>query len=214
MKIFAVIPALNEAVVIKQIISQVKPLVDRVVLVNDGSDDQTGILAQGVGAEVLNHQINRGQGAALQTGISYALGQGADIVVTFDADGQHRADEIKKLIEPIVSGGYDVVLGSRFIGSLNQVPMAKKALLKIATALTGFYTGLKITDTHNGLRAFSRKAAEKINITQSGMAHASEILEQIGKHRLKYCEVPVTVVYTAYSKNKGQKISEFISNRF
>ena len=209
MKIFVVIPAYNEARTISQVISQVKSQGLEVVVIDDGSADQTGSLARQAGAKVLTHLINLGQGAALQTGILFALNQEADIIVTFDADGQLRPEEISRLTEPLLLGRLDVVLGSRFLGPGRQsVPFFRQWVLKLAVAVTRAYTGLKITDTHNGFRALARPAAEVIAITQNGMAHASEIIEQIKKHRLKFMEVPVTVHYTAHSLAKGQKISD------
>jgi len=207
MKVFVVIPAFNEAKMIQEVILQVKPFADEVVVIDDGSKDQTAALAKKALAEVLVHKLNRGQGAALQTGITYALKKGAEIIVTFDADGQHDPGDIKKLATVIGNNQADVCLGSRFIKSENRIPFSKQLLLKSATFFTQLYTGLKITDTHNGLRAFSAHAASLIYITQDGMAHASEILEQISRYNLKYQEIPVTIKYTEYSQGKGQKLS-------
>lgn len=210
MMISVVIPAYNEEEVIGDVVNLVKSKVNHVIVVDDGSTDATSYQAKKVGAFVVNHSINRGQGAALQTGINFALGQSSDIIVTFDADNQHLADEIDDIIQPLLLGEVDVVLGSRFIKE-NNIPLAKTIVLKIATFITRFYTGMNITDTHNGFRAFSRKAASLIDISQDGMAHASEIIEEIKKHRLKYKEVPVTINYTSYSKHKGQKLSSSFS---
>ena len=208
-KIFAVVPAYNEAKTIRSVVAQVKAQGPAAVVVDDGSVDQTGRLAQVAGAQVLTHLVNLGQGAALQTGILFVLSQGAEIIVTFDADGQLRAEEISRLVEPLLLGQADVVLGSRFLGPGRQsVPFFRQWVLKLAVAVTRAYTGLKITDTHNGFRAFSRAAAQAISISQNGMAHASEIIEQIKKHHLKFTEVPVTVSYTKHSLQKGQKISD------
>jgi len=206
MKTIAVIPAFNEARLIGQVVNQVKEKVSQVIVVDDGSTDQTAYLARQAGAKTIKHFMNRGQGAALQTGINFALNSGADIVVTFDADGQHVAAEIDQLVKPLLLGETDLVLGSRFLKN-NKIPLARKILLKLATFFTRVYTGLKVTDTHNGFRAFSRRAAEKIKITQDGMAHASEIIEQIRKHNLRFKEVGVTIHYTYYSLDKGQKMT-------
>ena len=162
----------------------------------------------------MRHGLNRGQGAALQTGIDFSLEKEADIIITFDADGQHQVTDIERLVEPIIKGEVDVVLGSRFISSpkskvqspKSTIPFLRVVVLKLAVFFDRFRTGLKITDTHNGLRAFSYKAAQKIKMTQDGMAHASEILERVASNNLRYKEIPVSIKYTDYSKKKGQSI--------
>ena len=207
MKISAVIPAYNEAKTITPVVGEVKEKVNQVIVVDDGSTDQTGHLAQAAGAEVITHFLNRGQGAALQTGINFALDAGADLIVTFDADGQHQAADIDKIIKPLLLGEAEVCLGSRFLNQDSNIPTIRKIILKTATWITRLYTGLLITDTHNGLRAFSRRSAQKIEIKHDGMAHASEIIEQIKKHQLKFKEVPVTISYTEYSLSKGQRLN-------
>lgn len=207
MKIFVVIPAYNEVKTISQVVSEVKPKVSEVVVVDDGSTDATVESAKQAGAEVLIHFLNRGQGAALQTGINFALKQGADIIITFDADNQFKPEEIDQVAKPLLLGKADVVLGSRFLNKKDTIPRGKEIVLRLAVLITRLYTGLNITDTHNGFRAFSAKAAGLIQIKQDGMAHASEIIEQIKKHRLKFVEVPITVKYSEYSLDKGQKLT-------
>ncbi|MFA6322222.1 MAG: glycosyltransferase family 2 protein [Candidatus Buchananbacteria bacterium] len=207
MKVFVVIAAYNEEQTIKQVAAEVRNQGYQVLVVDDGSTDQTAKLASEAGAVVLSHSFNRGQGAALQTGIVYALNQKAEIIVTFDGDGQFLAEEIKTVIKPIVDGKVQVVLGSRFLKPGGTVPRKKEMILRLATWVTNLYTGLKLTDIHNGFRAFSRQAAFGLDIRQDGMAHASEILEQIKRFNFKYQEVPVTVKYTEYSLKKGQKLS-------
>jgi len=215
MNVQVVIPAYNEAKTIFEIIRKLKDQVSQIITVDDGSTDDTGELAKQAGAKVLTHFLNRGQGAALQTGISFALANGAEIIVTFDADGQHNPDEIDQVIKPLLLGEVDVVLGSRFLESriknqelrIKNVPLMRFVVLKLAAWFTRLYTGLKVTDAHNGFRAFSAKAASLIEIKQDGMAHASEIIEQIKKQGLKFKEVPVEINYTNYSLEKGQKLS-------
>ena len=212
MKIIAVVPAYNESSTIGFVVKGLRGRVDEIIVVDDGSKDNTYELAASVGAVALRHFLNRGQGAALKTGIDYALGLGAEIIITFDADGQHDVKDIEKLIEPITKGSADVVLGSRFKKFQSSkfkvqsygIPFFRFLILKLALIFTRITTGLKVTDTHNGLRAFSREAAQKINIQQDGMAHASEILEEIAKYNFRYIEVPITIHYTEYSKQKGQ----------
>jgi len=206
MKIIAVVPAYNENNTITLVIRNLRERVD------DGSYDNTYELAKKEGAVALQHFLNRGQGAALKTGIDCALAHRADIIVTFDADGQHDVCDIDSLVRPIADGSADVVLGSRFIKlhnnqqstTNNKIPILRFLTLQLALLFTKLTTGLKVTDTHNGLRALSRKAAQKINIQHDSMAHASEILEEIAKYNLSYTEVPITVHYTEYSKRKGQ----------
>ncbi|MBU0648849.1 glycosyltransferase family 2 protein [Patescibacteria group bacterium] len=205
MKIVAVIPAYNEERNIGKVIRDVKPRLSEVIVVDDGSSDATGDVAVSSGAHALTHRINRGQGAALRTGTEFALRRmDADIVVHYDADGQHAAEEIDDMVKPILLGGVDVVLGSRFLKPGTNVPFFRKVVLKGGIIFTRFTSGLRVTDTHNGFRAFSRAAAEKIKISQDRMAHASEIFDQIAKNNLRFCEVPVTIRYTKESRQKGQ----------
>ena len=154
------------------------------------------------------HTINLGQGAGLQTGISFALAEGADLIVTFDADGQHRAAEIPVLLDALIRNGADFALGSRYLGRALHQPLSRRILLSAATAFTRLTTGLRVTDTHNGLRAMTRRGAACIDLHQNRMAHASEILHQIAASGLRYVEAPVTIEYSAYSLAKGQRVSD------
>jgi glycosyltransferase involved in cell wall biosynthesis len=200
-----VIAAYNEQGAIGTTVASLRETYTHVVVVDDGSSDATAESARQAGGMVLCHLINRGQGAALQTGIDYALQHGAEIVVTFDADGQHRRDDIARLVAPLVRGEADVVLGSRFLEHAADVPAARRALLRAGLLFTRLTSGLRLTDTHNGLRAFSRRAASLMSLRQDRMAHASEILDRIRSHRLRYVEVPTRVLYTDYSRAKGQR---------
>lgn len=204
MKIFCVIPARDEAKTITEIIDNVKPIVDEVVVINDGSTDQTRVLAETKNITVLSHIINRGQGAALETGNQYALKKGADIVVHFDADGQFLAEEIKEVIAPIKSKEAEIVFGSRFLGKKSNMPWQKKYfIIPLAHLINKIFIGATLTDPQNGFRALSRQAAKKINIEQDGMAHNSEIIFKAFSGRLKIKEVPVTIIY----HNFGQRFS-------
>ncbi len=205
MRTIVVIPAHNEEQTVSLAVSEARKYADEVIVIDDGSQDATGLRASGAGANVLRHAINRGQGAALRTGIRAALMRGADIIVTFDADLQQDASDIPSLIAPIAGGIAEVALGSRFIGSAVSMPAGRKILLHLAVFFTRLTTGLKITDTHNGFRSFSRRAASRIKITQDRFAHASEILSEISRLNLAYREVPVTVNYSPYSLGKGQR---------
>lgn len=202
--IWVVVPAYNEARVIGSVVEELVARGHRVVVVDDGSGDATSAAARRAGAVVLRHAINRGQGAALQTGIAYALRNGAEHIVTFDSDGQHSPDDVDALVAPLLAERADVTLGSRTIGSSEGMPAMRKAILAIAVIFTRAASGARVTDTHNGLRAFTRAAAAKLDIRLDRMAHASEILDQIVRHGLRYEEVPVHVRYTDYSRRKGQ----------
>ncbi len=203
MKIFCVIPALNEEETIKEVIEKTKPLVDQVVVVDDGSIDNTKKIAKDSGAVVLTHLVNRGQGAALETGNLYALRNGADVVVHFDADGQFMPEEIKDVLKPIINGEADMVLGSRFMGKESNMPTFKKiVIIPIARLVNRFVLGarMKLTDPQCGFRAMSRKALKEIRIKQNGMAHTSEIIYKIYKNNLKTKEVPITVKYNNFGQ--------------
>jgi len=212
--IWIAVAAFNEAAVLSPIVSDLVRRSYRVVVVDDGSHDATGQIAISAGATVVTHPVNLGQGAALQTGIKLALRQGADYVVTFDADGQHRPSDIARLIDALVDHDADYALGSRFLGSSRGMPLGRRLLLQAATWLTRVMTGLRLTDTHNGLRAMTREGAGRIALRQNRMAHASEILEQIAASGLRHIEVPVTIDYTQYSLAKGQRFSDSLAILF
>jgi glycosyltransferase involved in cell wall biosynthesis len=204
--IWVVIAAYNEAQVIAAVVANVKSTGHSVVVVDDGSHDRTAEFAADAGAVVIRHPINLGQGAALQTGIEFALAEGAEAVVTFDADGQHQAADIAGLIAALATHDADFALGSRFLGAAVNMPGSRRLLLKVAAWFTRATTGLSITDSHNGLRAMTRRGASHIHLRQNRMAHASEILDQIARSGLKYVETPVTIHYSAYSLAKGQTL--------
>jgi glycosyltransferase involved in cell wall biosynthesis len=204
---WVVIPAYYESRVIRPIVEELRAICPNIAVVDDGSKDATGTEALAGGAIVLTHAVNLGQGAALRTGIDFALLRGAEYIFTFDADGQHLPESLPVLAETMRTTGADVILGSRWLGRAESMPAFRRFILRLAVAFTRIHSGLPVTDTHNGLRLFSRAAAERISITQPRMAHASEILTQIATHRLKFAEAPVTVRYTEYSLRKGQKVS-------
>ena len=207
MSTWVVIAAFNEARVIADVVAGVARCGDQVVVVDDGSADETAKRAARW-AHVLRHPVNLGQGAALQTGIDFALQQGAEIIVTFDADGQHRADDIEPLVAALRESPADFALGSRFLGCAIAISTSRRLLLRAATLFTQLTTGLRLTDTHNGLRAMTRRGAGRIRLRQNRMAHASEILAQIAASGLPYVEVPVRIEYTAYSVGKGQRLGD------
>jgi glycosyltransferase involved in cell wall biosynthesis len=175
--------------------------------VDDGSVDATASAALAAGAIVLRHAVNAGQGAALQTGIDYALANGATYVATFDADGQHHVEDLVTMLAVLQASPHDIVLGSRFLGHAEGLTVARRLVLKAAVLFTNLTTGLKLTDAHNGLRVMTASAARQLHIRQDGMAHASELIEQIGRLGLRFAEVPVTITYSDYSRAKGQRLS-------
>jgi glycosyltransferase involved in cell wall biosynthesis len=198
-----VIAAYNEARVIRGVVSELAAQGHAVIVVDDGSHDDTAAVARIAGVTVLRHAVNRGQGAALQTGVDYALRRGARALVTFDADGQHSAEDIPALVAALAI--HDVALGSRFLGKdVVGASRGRKVLLRAATALSNRMSGMTLTDAHCGLRAFRASAAPALTITQDRMAHASELLRKIRLSGLRVVEVPVTVKYTEHSMRKGQ----------
>ena len=206
---WVVIPAYNDEGELENVIASLEPHGYSIVVVDDGSRSKVVDSLRSRRVNVCRHVINLGQGAALQTGIDFALLQGACYIVTFDADGQHCSEDIPRLIEPIASGRYDVALGSRFMrgGRVENIPKSKLVILRCAILLTRLVVGLPLSDIHNGLRALTAKAARRIRITQDGMSHATQILLEIASQRIRYIEVPVTIRYTEYSIRKGQAIS-------
>lgn len=202
-----VIPVYNEGSVIGDVLAALKPYFPNVVCVDDGSTDNSAEVCLRSGARVVSHGTNLGQGAALQTGLQFGLGlRGVTWFVTFDADGQHRASDAVDMVLAARESDVDVILGTRFQrGRAESVPHARRALLTAATAFTRATTGLQLTDSHNGLRVLSRSAAEQVDLRMHGASHASELLTQVARQRIKYLEHPITVDYTDYSKAKGQR---------
>lgn len=204
---WVVVPLYNEASVIADVVRGIREVFPQVVCVDDGSRDGSAVAARQGGAVVVQHPVNLGQGAALQTGISYALRDPEmRYVVTFDADGQHQVADALAMVETLRRGEVDVVFGSRFLDSRTKPSRAKRALLRAAVVYTNLTTHVRLTDAHNGLRALNRKVAEQLDIRQNRMAHASEIVEQIGDGKFRYTELPVHIIYTDYSRSKGQSM--------
>jgi len=204
MDTYIVVPAYNEAAAIRRVVEELRAGFPRVIVVDDGSSDSTSSEARRAGATVLRHVLNRGQGAALQTGIEYSVRHGADVVVTFDADGQHRTEDVTRLIDALDETGADIAIGSRFLGLRSNVPTIRRFTLRLGALFMRVTSGVALTDAHNGLRAIRRRAAEQIYLTIDGMAHASEIIDQINRLELKVTEVPVVIHYSEYSVAKGQ----------
>lgn len=202
-----VIAAYNEEKSIGDVVRRVCRLGYSTVVVDDGSTDDTWLHAHAAGAWIVRHAINLGQGAALQTGITFALGKGADALVTFDADGQHDANEIGDMLRVLQEHKADIVFGSRFLGGTVNMPLAKRLILKCAIAFTNLTVGIRLTDTHNGFRALTREAASRIHLRRDRMAHASEFIALVSELGLKWIEHPVHLTYSDYSKAKGQRLT-------
>lgn len=202
--VWIVIPAYREEARLRKTLDELTSRYPNVVVVDDGSPDDTGDVAREAGVWVLRHPINRGQGASLQTGIDFAVRAGAKAIVTFDADGQHDPDDIPAVLAPVLAGEADVALGSRFLGRTVGIPLSRWVVLKLAILFTRVVSRISVTDTHNGFRAFTRKAARDLHIRQDRMAHASEILDEVRRLGLRYREVPVTIRYSAATLAKGQ----------
>lgn len=201
---FVLIPAFNESGMIARVIRQVGEHGFRVIVVDDGSTDDTAAIARANGAIVLSHLLNLGQGAALETGMTYLRTISSEWVIHFDADGQHDAHHISRMLAALNEA--DVVLGSRFLAGAETPGMSigRKRLLVLARIFQNLLTGVRLTDAHCGFRALNRKALNLIRLRESGMAHATEIIVEIRRHDLKVKEVPVRIAYSDYSKAKGQ----------
>jgi glycosyltransferase involved in cell wall biosynthesis len=203
--VLVVIPAYNEE---KELGRVIRGLFEHgfkdVVVVDDGSTDRTATVARESGGKVLSHLLNRGQGAAIETGDSCARALQPDFVVHFDADGQFNPVDIIPALRLMQEKNLDVVLGSRFLDNRSKLPWLKKYLvLPVARWINFVFTGVALTDVHNGFRILSKKALEKIVLSQDRMAHNTEIIQQIKKHQLAFAECPVEVSYHEY----GQGIS-------
>ncbi|NMC36422.1 glycosyltransferase family 2 protein [Candidatus Beckwithbacteria bacterium] len=205
-----ILPAYNEAPVIVQVLNSLKKYcqtlkqyVIEIVVVNDGSKDQTAKLAQKSQVTVLSHILNRGLGAALATGLSYAKLHNFDIALTMDSDGQHDPRDIEKAIKPIVKNQADVVIGTRY-HDLKKVPIDRQFIMHTGSLLTWLFFGVWTTDSQSGFRVFSKKALQIIRLKTQGMEVSSEFFAEIKRHNLKLKEVPIRVIYTKYSRAKGQ----------
>ena len=214
-RVLVIVPAYNEGRVITDTVERLLSAGYQVVVVDDGSSDETAEVGR-LPIVYLRHPVNLGQGAALQTGMTYALRAGADIAVHFDADGQHDCGQIERLIAPIVEGQADVVFGSRFLRRQDreQVPWKKRILLRGGILVSWAMTGMLLSDTHNGFRAMSRRALERVQLQENGFAHATEIMQRVREGGMRYVEVPITVSYSAYSQQKGQRLSGSLSILF
>jgi UDP-N-acetylglucosamine---dolichyl-phosphate N-acetylglucosaminyltransferase len=202
--VFVVIPCYNEAAVLAEVLSHVTTYVPAtaVIVVNDGSTDDSGIIAHAAGVHVAEHRINRGLGAALKTGMDLALVLGAHTIVTFDADGQHHGADIARLVAAIEDGA-GMVIGSRNLDR-QQMPWYRRVYNNLGNAVTWGVHGVWVSDSQSGLRAFRRVAIEQMRIRSNRMEVSSELVKEAHRLRLPIVEIPVRPMYSAYSLSKGQ----------
>lgn len=205
--VWIVVPAYHEASVITSVIEEIRRAGYRhIIVVDDGSADQTYAVAQSCGVIALRHRLNRGKGAATKTGVEAAKLLGAEIIVTMDGDGQHNPEDITRLIAPLREKNADVVLGTR-LKHPKGMPWYKIIHNWIGNAIVWYLYGLWVSDSQSGFRAYSRYAAERIDTKTDRYEYDSEVIREIRKHKLKYREIPIEVRYTEYSKGKLQKQS-------
>jgi len=205
-KLVIVIPAYNEEKTIGKLIDQLKNQgYRRIIVVDDGSEDRTYKIASSKNAEVFRHIFNRGLGGALRTGFAAALKNGADLIVTMDADLQHSVSDIPKLVSPVINKEADVVIGSRML-DFRDMPLSRRLANKIANFFTWLFFGLKVTDSQSGFRCFSKKALAKMDLTSNKMEISSEIIQEIKRNNLRLKEIPIKSIYTSYSLSKGQNL--------
>lgn len=203
LKIIVVIPAYNEEKTIGQVIQEVKKYTNNIIVVDDGSEDETYKIAEKENVIIYRHIINRGLGGALATGIQGALKEKADVILTFDADGQHKAKDIPQMIKPIIEGEADIVIGSRLLVP-SKIPLSRILANRLANIITYLLFGIWTTDSQSGLRCFNKKTAQLLNLATNSMEVSSEIIKEIKVHNLKLTEVPIQAIYTDYSLSKGQ----------
>lgn len=213
-QLILILPAFNEAGVLTGVLGKLKlavkslPVKTEFVVINDGSRDETAAIAEKAGAKVLTHLINRGLGASLGTGLAYAKKKRADFAITFDSDGQHDANDIAKVLKPLVSGKADVVIGSRTLGHKGTMPFLRRLNNRIFNLLTWLFFGQKSSDSLSGFRGFNHRAIDHINLKTERMEVSNEFFAEIKRYRLRLAEVPITVIYTPYSMKKGVKPSD------
>jgi glycosyltransferase involved in cell wall biosynthesis len=207
-----VIPMYNEQEVIAEVIHGLKAIFQNILCVDDGSTDESVSRAREAGATVICHAVNIGQGAAIATGFIWIQTKtNFSRIVTFDADGQHLPEDAMRLVEELASKELDVVFASRFLNNQSQVPFLKRLILRGVTNATRALTDVELSDAHNGLRALTVSASQKIQLTQNGMAHATQFVSLVLQGGLKYSELPVTILYTPYSRSKGQSMLNSIN---
>jgi len=214
--IYIVIPAKDEAPRIGGVLSRIEVLgFQNVIIVNDGSSDDTAAIASSFkNATILNHRLNLGAGAATQTGIKYALKKGAEIIVTLDADHQHQPEDIYALIDTLKKENLDVVIGSRFLRPSNEIPFLRILYNKIGNFISYLFTGLMVSDSQSGMKAFHARFASQFELKSSGFEFCVEIIQHIRMAKAKWGEIPIKVTYTKETQEKGQNLKSGIMMMF
>ena len=196
MKIIVGIPAFNEEKNIAVLIIQLKKIADEIIVCNDGSTDLTSKIAEELGVTVINHEKNLGYGAAIRSIFLKSKNLDGDMLVTIDADGQHRIDDINKIINPIIDGESDLVIGSRFLDeSEDEVPQYRKVGIKVITKITNATIKKQLTDSQSGFRAYSKKVLNELNLSELGMGISTEILIKASTKNFRISEVPIKIIY-------------------
>lgn len=214
-QIYIVIPAKDEAERIGQVIYQTKLQgYDQIIVVDDGSSDRTAIVAGQHGATVLSHRINLGAGAATQTGVEFALKQGAEIIVTLDGDNQHFPEDIPKLLAALEEQEVDVVIGSRFLEGNEEIPTLRRFYNKIGNLITTLITGAYTSDSQSGMKAFHAEFAYKVDFHFNGYEFCTEFIHLIRHHQATFAEVPIRVRYNQDTLQKGQSLGNGIKMAF
>ena len=196
MKITIGIPAYNEEKNIAKIITKLKKITDSIIVCDDGSSDMTSEIAKNLGVIVISHKKNMGYGAAIRTIFEKSAEIGSDILVTFDADGQHRVEDISRVLRPLENSEADIVIGSRFLGKQSNVPNYRKLGIKVITQVTNSSIKTKLTDSQSGFRAYSKQVLSKISLSEIGMGISTEILIKASSGGLRITEVPITILYS------------------
>ena len=196
MKVIVGIPAFNEEKNIAASIIQLKKITDKIIVCNDGSTDLTSKIAEELGAMVINHEKNLGYGAAIRSIFLKSKDLDGDVLVTFDADGQHRIEDVDKVINPIINGESDLVIGSRFLDeSKKEVPQYRKVGIKVITKITNATIKKQLTDSQSGFRAYSKKVLNELNPAELGMGISTEILIKASAKNFRISEVPIKIIY-------------------
>ena len=196
MKITIGIPAYNEEKNIAKIITKLKKITDSIIVCDDGSSDMTSEIAKNLGVIVISHKKNMGYGAAIRTIFEKSAEIDSDILVTFDADGQHRIEDVSRVLHPLENSEADIVIGSRFLGKQNNVPNYRKLGIKVITQVTNSSIKTKLTDSQSGFRAYSKQVLSKISLSEIGMGISTEILIKASSEGLRITEVPITILYS------------------